>query len=131
MSLNIPEMFIIEKYVEIRFENRGHHIIFSVLEVKRSKVLQKLNKRQFLFTFFVLFFIAFLMQRLIYKINIWFNFVFGSFFEQDFLLNLIILGVYVKNDTNVYIFQHRFYHICHFFDSSYLIKIVASLSTLS
>ena len=29
-------------------------------------------------------------------INIRFNFVFGSFFEQDHLLNLIILGVYTK-----------------------------------
>ena len=39
---------------------------------------------------------VFLMQKLIYLISIWFNFVFGSFFEQDHLLNLIILGVYVK-----------------------------------
>ena len=29
-------------------------------------------------------------------INIRVNFVFGSFFEQDHLLNLIILGVYTK-----------------------------------
>ena len=29
-------------------------------------------------------------------INIRVNFVFGSFFEQDHLLNLIILGVYAK-----------------------------------
>ena len=28
--------------------------------------------------------------------NILFNFVPGSFFEQDHLLNLIILGVYAK-----------------------------------
>ena len=38
----------------------------------------------------------FLMQKLVYTIIIWFNFVFGSFFEQDHLLNLIVLGVYVK-----------------------------------
>ena len=36
---------------------------------------------------------AFLTQKLIWTINIWFNFVFGSFFEQDHLLNLFILGV--------------------------------------
>ena len=39
---------------------------------------------------------ASLAQKLIYTINIQFNFVFGSFFEQDRLLNLIILGVYAK-----------------------------------
>ena len=39
---------------------------------------------------------ASLAHKLIYTINIWFNFVFGSFFEQDRLLNLIILGVYAK-----------------------------------
>ena len=49
-----------------------------------------------LFTFFVSFFIAFLAQKLIYTINIWFNFVPGTFFAQDDLLKLIILGVYVK-----------------------------------
>ena len=50
----------------------------------------------FLFIFLVSFFIAFLAQKLIYTINIWFNFVLGSFFEQDHLLNLFILGVYAK-----------------------------------
>ena len=54
------------------------------------------QKRLFLFTFLVSFFMAFLAQKLICTINIRFNFVFGSFFEQDHLLNLIILGVYAK-----------------------------------
>ena len=36
---------------------------------------------------------AFLAQKLIYTIIIWFNYVFGSFFEQDHLLNLFILAV--------------------------------------
>ena len=31
----------------------------------------------------------------------------GSFFEQDHLLNLIILGVYAKDDLNVHVFQIR------------------------
>ena len=39
---------------------------------------------------------AFLAQKLIYTINIWFNFVSGLFFEQDHLLNLFISGVYAK-----------------------------------
>ena len=39
---------------------------------------------------------AFLSQKLIYTINIWFNFVPGSCFRKDHLLNLIILGVYAK-----------------------------------
>ena len=37
----------------------------------------------------------FLAQKLIYTVNI-FNFVFGSFFEQDHLLNLFILRVFAK-----------------------------------
>ena len=70
-----------------------------------------------LFAFLVTFFVAFLAQKLIYPVNmwfnhrhkkrkdyvfsfrflwLWFNFVFGSFFEQDHLLNLTILGGYAK-----------------------------------
>ena len=52
-----------------------------------------------LFIFFVSAFIAFLTQGLIYTLNIWFNFVFGSIFEQDRLSDLIILGVYAKKTT--------------------------------
>ena len=44
ISLFFPELFIIGKYVKIRFKNRYHYGIASVLEVKRSKVLQKLTK---------------------------------------------------------------------------------------
>ena len=74
-------------------KNRGHHAIFWVLEVKRSKIVPK---RLFLFTFSVSFLMAFFAERLINIINIWFNFVFGSCFEQGHLLNLLILGVYAK-----------------------------------
>lgn len=31
------------KNIKIRFKNRGHHAIFPVLKVKRSKILQKLR----------------------------------------------------------------------------------------
>ena len=66
----------------------------------RGQKIQNITKfehtRLFLFTFLVSFFMTFLPQKLIYAINKWFNFVPGSFFEQDHLLNLIILGVYAK-----------------------------------
>ena len=54
------------------------------------------QKRLFMFTFLASFFMAFLAQKLIYTINIWSNFVFGSFFEQDHLLNVFISRVYAK-----------------------------------
>ena len=36
-------MFVVGKYAKVRFKNRGQHAIFGVQEVKRSKILQKLN----------------------------------------------------------------------------------------
>ena len=55
-------------------------------------MLQKLNKRDcFCLHYLVSFFMALLVQKLIFTINIWFNFVFGSFLEQDhLLLNLFV-----------------------------------------
>ena len=41
ISLIFSVLFIIEKYIKIRFKNRGLPCLF--LEVKRSKILQKLN----------------------------------------------------------------------------------------
>ena len=58
-----------------------------------TKIEQKIL---FLFTFLLSFFMAFLVQKLIYIINTRFNFVSGSFFEQDHVLNLFISGVYAK-----------------------------------
>ena len=90
-------MFIIGKYVKIRFKNRGSPCYFLSSRGQKIKNITKIEqKRLFLFTFLVSFFMAFLAQKLIYTINIWFNFVFGSFFEQYHLLNLFILGVYAK-----------------------------------
>ena len=37
-----------------------------------------------------------LVQKLIYALNIWFNFMPGSFFKQDHLLNVLILRFYAK-----------------------------------
>ena len=72
-----------------------HHAIFCVPEVKISEILQKLNIQD-CFCLHCSFFMVFLAQKLIYTINIWFNFVLRLFFEKDRLLNLIILGVYAK-----------------------------------
>ena len=49
-----------------------------------------------MFTFSVSFFMAFLTQKLIYTRNIWFHLVFGSYFEQNHLLNLFISRFYAK-----------------------------------
>ena len=52
ISLNFRELLIIGKCVKVRYTNGGHHAIFSVLEAKRSNILQKF----FLFAFLVSFF---------------------------------------------------------------------------
>ena len=46
-------------------------------------------------------------EKTVYTINIRFKFVFGLFFEQDHLLNLIILEFMQKDDLNPYVFQNR------------------------
>ena len=47
----------------------------------------------------------FLTQKLIYTINIWFNFVFGSFFEQDHIY--LFFEFMRKDDLNVQVFQYK------------------------
>ena len=79
-----------EKHLKIRFKNRGSPCyFFSSGGQKIKDIIEIEQKRLFLFTFLVSFFMAFLAQKLIYTINIWFNFVLGPFFEQDDLLNFI------------------------------------------
>ena len=63
---------------------------------KIKNITKNEQKRLLLFPFLVSFIMAFLAQKLIHAINIWINFVFGSFFEHDHLFNLIILEVYAK-----------------------------------
>ena len=93
----VNELFIKGKYVKIRFKNRGSPCYFLSSRGQKIKNITKIEqKRLLLFTFLVSFFMAFLAQKLINTINIWFNFVFGSVFEQDHLLNLFISGVYAK-----------------------------------
>ena len=98
ISLNFSELFITEKYVKIRFNNMGSPCYFISSRGQKIKNTTKDERtRLFLFiTFLFSFFMAFLVQKLIYTINIRFDFVFSWFFEQDHLLNLIALGVYVK-----------------------------------
>ena len=81
-----------------------HYVIFSGLDVKRFTKTEQ--RWLFLFKFLVSLLVAFLTERLIYTTNKWFNFVFCSFFEQDHLLNLIILEVYAKR-WNVHFFSNR------------------------
>ena len=106
--LNFPELLITEKHVKIRFKNRGSPCYFLSSRGQKIKdIIEIEQKRLFLFTFLVSFFMAFLAQKLIYTINIWFNFASGSFFEQDHLLNLIddffsltltVRGLFYRND---------------------------------
>ena len=49
---------------------------------------------------------AFLTQKPIYT-NTWFHIVLSSFFKQNRLLNLIILGRYAKDDPHVHVFQNK------------------------
>ena len=66
------------------------------LEVKRSKILQKLNKRDYFCNILGFSFYGVSYAKTGLHSKYIFNLVFGSFFEQDHLLNLFVLGVYVK-----------------------------------
>ena len=71
-------------------------MLFSEFKSKDKNITKIEQKVLFLFTFLVSFFMAFLTRKLIHTVNVRFNFVFGSFLEQDHLLNLFISGVYAK-----------------------------------
>ena len=90
MSLYFSELFIIGKYVKIRFKNRGSPCYFLSSRGQKIKSITRYEqKRLVLFALLVSFFMAILVQKLIYTINIRCNFVFGSFFEEDHILTLI------------------------------------------
>ena len=62
------------KIVKIRFKNRDSTCYFLSSRGQKIKYITKMEyKRLSLFTFLVSFFMAFLVQKLIYTINIWFN----------------------------------------------------------
>ena len=95
--LNFLELFIIGKYIKIRFKNRGSPCYFLSSRSQKINNITKIEqKRLCLCRFFVSSFMAFLVKKPISTINMWFNFVFGSFFELEHLINLFISGVYAK-----------------------------------
>ena len=68
---NFPELLITGKHLKIRFKNRGSPCyFFSSGGQKIKDIIEIEQKRLFLFTFLVSFFMAFLAQKLIYTINI-------------------------------------------------------------
>ena len=65
ISLNFAELFIIGKYVKIRFKNRRPPMTKKIKNIAKTE-----QKRLLFFTFLVSFFMAFLAQKLIYTTNI-------------------------------------------------------------
>ena len=90
-------LFIIGKYVKIRFKSRGSPYYFLSPRGQKIKNITKIKQKRLLsFTVLVSCFLTFLAKKLIYTTNIEFKFVFGSFYEQEHLLNIFILGVCAK-----------------------------------
>ena len=71
ISLNYPDLFIIEKYVKTEFKNSESPCYFLSSRGQMIKNITKIKQeRLFLFTFLVSFFMGFLAQKLICTINI-------------------------------------------------------------
>ena len=87
-------MFIVEKYVKIRFRNRIPPCYF--LEFKRWKILQNLNKWDCFYNILSLIYYGFSRAKTDLQSKCTFKFVFGIFFEQGHLLDSFILGVYAQ-----------------------------------
>ena len=61
MSLNFPELFIMEKYAKIRFKSKGSPCYFPSSRGQKTQNITKIEQKiQFLFTLLVSFFVAFL-----------------------------------------------------------------------
>ena len=86
-------MFVIGKYVKVRSKNRGSPCYFLSSRVQKIKNITQTEQKITVFVY-ILGFFFYGVSDLLNKYMI--NFVFDSFFEQDYLLNLIILGVYEK-----------------------------------
>ena len=64
ISLNFPKLFIIGKYVKIRFKNRGSPCYFLSSRGQKIENITKIEQKGlFLFLFLVSFFMAFLAQN--------------------------------------------------------------------
>ena len=88
------------KTCKIRFKSRGFPCYCLSFRGQKTKSITKFEqKRLFFFIFLVSFFMVFLLQIQVYTINIWFNFVFGSF------LNKIVLLSYFKINSKISFLQ--------------------------
>ena len=101
ISLNFPEFFIIWKYLKIRFKNWGSPCCFLSSRGQKIENITKIehNETVFVYILSIIFYGASRAKTDLYNkymMNTINNFVPGSFFEQDHLLNLIILRLYVK-----------------------------------
>ena len=94
ISLIFPEL-IIGKYVKIRFKNRGSPCYFLSSRGQKIKNITKLNKRNCFCLHSWLHVLWHFLHKNWFTQQIY-DFVFGSYFEQDHLLNFIFSGVYVK-----------------------------------
>ena len=98
-------MFIIEKYIKIRFKNKGSPCYFLSSRGQKIKNVTKIEQRRlFLFTFFIHFLWHFLCRNWLTQYLI--HFCVWLIFEQD-LTNLLILEVYAKIDLNVHVFDKK------------------------
>ena len=72
------------------------------LEVKRSKTLQKLNKKDCFFNILGLIFMAFLAQKLIYTVTIYLTSCLDHFLNK-----VIYFSSLCAHDLNMHVFQNR------------------------
>ena len=92
ISLNFPELFIIGKYVKIRFKNWGSPCYFLISRGQKIKSITKIDDRDcFCLRSWFHFFMTFLAQKLIYAIN-------KQFWGRSSIK---------FNDRNVHLFQNR------------------------
>ena len=81
-------MFIIGKDVKIRFKDRQSPCYFLSSRSEKIKNVTKIEQKRF--TSLVSFLMAFLVQKQIYTITTWFNFVFGSLYIYIYIYIYIL-----------------------------------------
>ena len=89
-------MFIIGEYVKIRFKNWGTPCYFPSSGGHKIKNISKIEHTRLFF--YILGFIFYGVSRAKADVHNKYmtNFVPGLFFDQEYLLNFIILGVHSK-----------------------------------
>ena len=78
MSLSFPQLFIIGKYVKIRFKIGDH----PTRKIKNMTKIEQKRLCLLLFTFLVSFPMAFLAQKLIYTTNIYLTLSLADFLNK-------------------------------------------------